>query len=65
MKLCKLEVNDKPVFPEGSSHNANDSSYLNAVDGKWTVHLPIRLRKMQFVFWNAKLTDLVFTCEVT
>jgi hypothetical protein len=65
LQLFKMQVNNVPLHAIGTSPNHNDPDYLTARDGEFRFVLPEPpLRKMELVFWNATLRDLVIRCRI-
>lgn len=58
-KMFKLEINNKAIRPiEKDRININDPEYINSGDGRVSFRIPIRVQKIQLIFYNAVLKDL-------
>ncbi len=64
-KLFKLEINGNPIRPmEANQVNHNDSDYVNSGDKRLHFQLPSRIKKIELVFWNMQLNDLILTANI-
>lgn len=63
--LLKFQANDRPLKPLDETRVSKyESTYINVKDGPVSFRLPTDLRKLEFVFFSAKLNELTISGNI-